>query len=495
MATYSIQGDTLKGMADSIRAYKGENPDNPLEITHDFYNSGSPFYYNFPGAKSIKITIQEFTSSGNSELIGVPYKTNNDWTYMTNKYKEDAFFTMHEGQTLPLDVIVNNTEYITLNIEYISGVYYGGTLKMVIQAYDNKGELLPKVTKYTATDIANELSEVCSVAPKPEDLVLEGDCSQSFNNGKFKWLLNKIKGTKNISSLSNMFDSSDIETIDYSLNLAASNGRIPATRVFAYCRKLKRVPDIFGFGNAALDNVSELFSNCYSIKEIPVSWENIKYTDDIFNPTRTQMFYYCQNLRKISENLIKKLNRKNVTYYFYWLGYNGFYYCSTLEEIRGFAIPNPDSTVSSNLFKDTFYYCNRLKDLIFLKEEGTRGNLQGQTIDLRNKVGYVSSLAGDFPVDHVDKSEFDLITDDESYQRFKNSENSFACSIEYSRYNHDSAVRTINSLPDLSGNTGAPNTIIFKGEAGSRTDGGAINTMTEEEIAVATAKGWVVSFV
>ena len=206
------------------------------------------------------------------------------------------------------------------------------------------------------------------------------------------------------------------------------------------------------------------------------------------------MFQYCYNLRKISENLIKKLNRENVTYSFYWLGDSGFYYCSTLEEIRGFAIPNPDSKVSSNLFRDTFYCCSRLKDLIFLKEEGTRGNLQGQTIDLRNKVGYITSLTGDFP-SLVDKSEFDLITDDESYQRFKNSENSFACSIEYSRYNHDSAVRTINSLPDLSGNTGAANTIIFKGEAGSRTDGGAINTMTEEEIAVATAKGWVVSFV
>lgn len=491
MATYSIQGDTLKGMADSIRAYKGENPDNPLEITHEFHNSDFPFYYNFPGAKSIKITIQEFTC--NSDLIGVPYKTNNDWPYMTNKYKEDAFFTMDVGQTPPLDIIVNNTEYITLNISYIRGVLYGGTLKMVIQAYDNKGELLPKVTKYTATDIANELSEVYSVAPKPEDLILSGDCSESFSNNKFKWLRNKIKGTNDISSLLSMFEDSDIETIDYSLNLTATNGRIPATSAFANCYKLKRVPDISGLG--ALGEVSKLFSRCYLIKEIPVSWENIKYVGEIFNPSRTEMFEYCYNLRKLSENLIKKLNREKATYYFYWLGYNGFYYCRTLEEIRGLAIPNPDSTVSSNLFKDTFYYCSRLKDLIFLKEEGTRGNLQEQTIDLRDKVGYISSLAGDFPTDYVDESEFDLITDDESYQRFKNSENSFACSIEYSRYNHDSAVRTINSLPDLSGNTGAPNTIIFKGEAGSRTDGGAINTMTEEEIAVATAKGWVISFV
>lgn len=492
MATYSIQGDTLKGMADSIRAYKGENPDNPLEITCHFDNSVIPFYYNFPGAKSIKITIQEFT--GNSDLIGVPYKTNNDWTYMTNKYKEDAFFIIDKGQTLPFDVIVNNTEYITLNIEYKSGVYQDETLKMVIQAYDNKGELLPKVTKYTATDIANELSEVFSIAPKPEDLILEGDCSQSFSNNKLKWLRNKIKGTNSISSLSNMFNGSDIETIDYSLNLAADNGGIFASSAFENCYKLKKIPDIIGLGRAALANTDRLFFSCCLIKEIPISWGNIYYNNEGFNFSRAQMFQDCYNLRKISENLIKKLSITKSTYYFYWLGYNGFYDCNTLEEIRGFTIPNPDSKVSNNLFKDTFYYCNRLKDLIFLKEEGTRGNLQGQTIDLRNNVGYILSLQNNFPA-LVNKSEFDLITDDESYQRFKDSENSFACSIEYSRYNHDSAVRTINSLPDLSGNTGAPNTIIFKGEAGSRTDGGAINTMTEEEIAVATAKGWVVSFV
>ena len=42
---------------------------------------------------------------------------------------------------------------------------------------------------------------------------------------------------------------------------------------------------------------------------------------------------------------------------------------------------------------------------------------------------------------------------------------------------------------------GGTNTIKFNGAAGSATDGGAINTLTEEEIAVATAKGWTVSLV
>jgi hypothetical protein len=42
---------------------------------------------------------------------------------------------------------------------------------------------------------------------------------------------------------------------------------------------------------------------------------------------------------------------------------------------------------------------------------------------------------------------------------------------------------------------GGTNTIKFKGIAGSKTDGGAINTLTEEEIAVAAAKGWTVTLV
>jgi hypothetical protein len=68
--------------------------------------------------------------------------------------------------------------------------------------------------------------------------------------------------------------------------------------------------------------------------------------------------------------------------------------------------------------------------------------------------------------------------------------------LSYCRYNHDSAVNTINSLPDTSAylaEKGGTNTIKFRGTLGSKTDGGAINTLTEEEIAVATAKGWTVT--
>ena len=42
------------------------------------------------------------------------------------------------------------------------------------------------------------------------------------------------------------------------------------------------------------------------------------------------------------------------------------------------------------------------------------------------------------------------ITDEASYQSLKNNPNSWTTLIQYSRYNHDSAVETINSLPDTS---------------------------------------------
>ena len=101
---------------------------------------------------------------------------------------------------------------------------------------------------------------------------------------------------------------------------------------------------------------------------------------------------------------------------------------------------------------------------------------------------------------------------DERYQLLKNDPDWFAMSnIQdrttnktyyiaqyYSRFNHDSVVELIDSLPDASeylASAGGTNTIKFYGKNGLWTDGGAINTLTEEEIAVAAAKGWTVTFI
>jgi len=85
------------------------------------------------------------------------------------------------------------------------------------------------------------------------------------------------------------------------------------------------------------------------------------------------------------------------------------------------------------------------------------------------------------------------VVDATTYNQMKNNPNWWSASLAYSRYNHTSAVETINTLPDTSNVANSGNTIAFKAGAGSGTDGGGIDDLTAEEIAVATAKGWTVS--
>ena len=122
-------------------------------------------------------------------------------------------------------------------------------------------------------------------------------------------------------------------------------------------------------------------------------------------------------------------------------------------------------------------------------------NWKSQVIDL-SFVGYSSSY--DYILNYNSGITQDKnVTNNTTYRALKNDPDWFTGSPYYSRYNHDSAVRTINSLPDTSSylaTAGGTNTIKFSQLEGADTDGGAINTLTSSEIAVATAKGWTVTF-
>jgi len=86
------------------------------------------------------------------------------------------------------------------------------------------------------------------------------------------------------------------------------------------------------------------------------------------------------------------------------------------------------------------------------------------------------------------------ITDATSAAALADNPNRWTSNVEWSLYNKTSALETIATLPDLT-SSGSTATIVFSGNAGANTPGGAINTMTADEIAVATAKGWTISFV
>ena len=172
--------------------------------------------------------------------------------------------------------------------------------------------------------------------------------------------------------------------------------------------------------------------------------------------------------------------------------YNTFNSCYALKEITLPIFPAP-AKLRSTCFMDTFRNVTRMRKFVFAPPPaGNEAVLwTKQTINLANGAcGYAPSASASDPK---------LIYDDATYNLYKNDPDALAKTLEYSFYNHDSALETIRSLPyaqfvDIP-QSDLQNVIKFYGKSGEKTDGGAINTLTAEEIAIATNKGWTVSFV
>ena len=304
--------------------------------------------------------------------------------------------------------------------------------------------------------------------------------------------------TNGITSANYMFANYKNETIPFEINMDASNYRDMAY-FFQGAQNLKELPKI---NNAYPSYITQFFSNCIHLRNIPDD-----YFDD-WNFSRLQSSTYgncgsifsgCNSLRKIPKHFLNNMwgIQTSSTYNFY----NGaFSYCYALDEIKGLGVST--AILVSNVFLNMVQNCWRLKDFTFdTNEDGTPKTAQwrGQTIDLSGYSGYGQSLYKN--QEYLTRYNSGItadkeVKDDATYQALKDDPDWFSYDVAYSRYNHDSAVRTINSLPDCSAylaSAGGTNTIKFKGAMSSATDGGAINTLTEEEIAVAAAKGWTVS--
>lgn len=332
--------------------------------------------------------------------------------------------------------------------------------------------------------------------PTDEELNISGDCSYRFSGDNWTWFLEKYKDRlifNNITDAAYMFDKSpSIETIDFDIIFDDSVSYIKAINMFSNCDNLKNIRKIV---NLKGRQIGDMFNGCYRLRYLP-QFENFSFID--YDYAELQNFFcYCRSLRSIPEEFLKKLSTSKGNSSYYSLGYNSFYNCFSLDEIKGINIRSRN--VTSNLFYHTFDYCGRVKNIIFAKEDDGSpytATWKSQYIDLATKVGYASRdeyIIGYNSGITLDKK----VIDDTTYQALKNDPDWYTLNREYSRYNHDSAVATINSLPDTSAylaEKGGTNTIKFEGVAGSATDGGAINTLTEEEIAVATAKGWTVTF-
>ena len=359
-------------------------------------------------------------------------------------------------------------------------------------------------TRYTPMELANKIA---NEMPLAKDAIpnsakrITGNCFSMFISGSWDWFIEQCGEeitTEGIISADHMFNGSNVKSIPFDLNCAV--GCI-VSQLFYSCVNLEHLPNITG----RVINFYSFLGSCYRIREIPEQWaEGIDWdyinTNTDFSECRIASFFQgCYSLRSIPKVLIKRLYSASSNFN---ATNDVFNSCVSLDGIEGYRGPN--TTLISNC-SNNYGYCHRLGRLIFdYEDENTNTprteNWKSQTIDLSAGVGWAHyGYSKDNIVDYNSGITADKeVKDDATYQALKNDADWFTGKVEYSRYNHDSAVETINSLPDtsayLAANDGT-NTIKFKGAAGSATDGGAINTLTEAEIAVAAAKGWTVSLV
>ena len=332
---------------------------------------------------------------------------------------------------------------------------------------------------------------------------ITGDCTSRFANGGWDWFIEQLGGeitTEEITGCQDMFYKSNIEKIPFDIN--CSQDYVPLSGIFRYCENLKVLSKI----TVKPSNTKTIFAFCQKLREIPedffdnFDWSYISGLTSSYSAPMNEMFVDCYSLRYVPIHKIKSNPGVGSSYSYL---YNGFSNCHCLDEIKDLPLPFTAAWTSnafnSGRYSGCFLRLSRLKSLTFALNEGQPCvmNWKGQLIDLSQRVGYATST-NDFLNYNSGITADKEVKDDATYQALKNDKDWFTIKPEYSRYNHDSAVETINSLPDTSAYlaaNGGTNTITFTGAAGSLTDGGAINTLTEAEIAVAAAKGWTVSLI
>ena len=263
----------------------------------------------------------------------------------------------------------------------------------------------------------------------------------------------------------------------------ASGASYNSYSAFSGCDYIKYLPKL-RFANTGLYDTRMIFNGCHRLLSVDDFMNNTTFlnTSEAFY---RGMFIGCDHLESIPH--LEKLAYPGVNPYASQF-HSGFAQCYNLKEVLNLTTVG---TYTENAFSNTFLQDYSLSRVTFETENGAAktATWTSQTIDLTNQVGYWDSSYANSNYVLEGRNQ---VTDSATYEQYKNT-NYYTTLVEYSRYNHDSAVETINSLPDTSA-TGT-NTIKFLGNSGSATDGGAISSLTAEEIAVATNKGWTVTIV
>ena len=285
----------------------------------------------------------------------------------------------------------------------------------------------------------------------------------------------------------------------------------------------KKLPVPIWEGTKPMRLFSGTISGCYNLTDTEIkSFLSHFNFSGLTDANFSTLFSECRSVRNIN-SILAQLHAQCKDFVGGYISMSSF--CNKIfvaDEIVGLPVPGGDvaydlqkvpSSVNLNNIVD---YASRAKKITFTtKTDGTPCIVKwgGKTISLTNEVGYItteryildySSVHGITQEKRVsDATTYEALKNDPDYYVYNNATQTYDgkqvnVGLLYSRYNHTSAVETINSLPDCSAycaEKNSTNTIKFKKYSGALTDGGGINTLTAEEIAVATNKGWTVSLV
>lgn len=513
MARYSIADTTLTALADATR--KATNTANTVVYT-SFETTNSEFIdFNFDSAKFVYKTEGVYGGwpQGNTwyyTVLHLPEGMDKFVCYGGEScealYGEELWIAEGDqtGIENPETVIFRapgtggvqkmefTTTATTLTIGSGVGWYTGGSqCCFYVDGYGPK--------KYTPEEMATEIDALQAI---PADLLTwKGNCAYKNYGGAWddfiEYFGDRIT-TKEVSSLNYGFMNAPLKKIPFEINFSNAIAT-DLSRAFNGCQHLEEAPII---NNPKVNNTSYMFANCKNLREFPEDygedwdWSHLAETTSSYDGYCEQMFANCYSLRKLPMALYKYRNPKTGYRNTSLRNMEGLY---ALDEIIDFPYPYTE-TVTGTGSSSPFYYalrnCYRLKNFTFASDVGPK-NWSNQTLDMTICVGWANYVNDCCSYNSGIDIFNHRVSDDASYQALKNDPNWFTGDVAYSRYNHDSAVATINSLPDCSAyqtaNNKVANTIKFKGVAGEKTDGGAINTLTDEEIAVAAAKGWTVS--
>ena len=371
----------------------------------------------------------------------------------------------HTGKDGYDQVVVNVpqeglTELVVPTLEYLG---YKGSLYSLIDGGLKTIKVDDDTTSVSATGMFDMLNGNTSFDRELGGLTITSGAEYS------KYLINMNYAFRDSNT-------KELPTFDSSIIISHTSD-IGYDSAFNSCNYLRHIPEgIFPTQQGSSNRVNgrrdtrRLFENCQKLREIP----SLIYFNGITSSNSSNSFYaYC------------------------------FSGCYLLDEIVD--IPVSTNTHTSQSFSSMLYSTCRVKKITFVPNQ--TANMKNQTITAGGETSYIGYIPPQNDDSQIEKYYLDAetgvtmdtrVVDATTYEALKNNPNWWTSDVAYSRYNHDSAVETINSLPDTSAylaSNGGTNTIKFLGASGSATDGGAISTLTAEEIAVATAKGWTVTLI